>query len=231
MRAKKPCLHIKSIRALKRFEDVGPQPRIEKAKDPTLAIGARLETHKSLGLNALLQMLGDERKYRLLDLGPAVGANIAFLSPICSKIRIEDLYPTLLSTGFFNRGEEPVDATTFEKLLRFPSDARFDIILSWGLFDYLESSDIRALIGYLSPFCDPGSFLFALSSNLKEIPSSPTSFMIQDRETLIYTCDSTQLRPSPRYAPRDLINLMSGFRAYNSFLLRNGMQEYLFVRE
>lgn len=210
---------------------MGSPTRIENAKDPALAVGARLETHKSLGLNALLQVLGDERKYSLLDLGPALGANVDFLSQFCCRIRIEDLYPTLLSAGFFDRGSEPVNGAVFEKLLHFPGDVHFDIILSWGLFDYLESSDIRALVGYLIGFCRPGSLLFALSSNLKEIPSSPTSFMIQDRETLIYTSDATRLRPSPRYAPRDLINLMSGFRAYNSFLLRNGMQEYLFVRE
>lgn len=195
------------------------------------AVGTRLEPHKSLGLKALMQVLGDERQYSLLDLGPALGANVDFLSQFCYRIRIEDLYPTLLSAGFFDRGEAPADEATFEKLLHIPADVRFDIILSWGLFDYLESSEIRALVGYLINFCRAGSFLFALSSNLKEIPSSPTSFMIQDRETLIYTSDSTRLRPSPRYAPRDLINLMSGFRAYNSFLLRNGMQEYLFVRQ
>jgi hypothetical protein len=210
---------------------VGSPTRLENAKDPALAAGARLETHKSLGLNALLQVLGDKHQYSLLDLGPALGANVAFLSQFCSRIRIEDLYPTLLTAGFFNRGEEPVDGTIFERLLQIPGNMRFDIILSWGLFDYLESSEIRALVAYLSGFCHTGSFLFALSSNLKEIPSSPTSFMIQDRETLVYTGDASRLRPSPRYAPRDLINLMSGFRAYNSFLLRNGMQEYLFVRE
>lgn len=210
---------------------MGPPTRLENAKDPAPAVGTRLETHKSLGLNALLQVLEAEHQYSLLDLGPALGPNVAFLSQFCSRIRIEDLYPTLLSSGFFDRGEEPVDAATFERLLHLPSDVRFDIILTWGLFDYLESSDIRALVGYLSGFCHPGTFLFALSSNLKEIPSSPTSFMIQDRDNLIYTGDTTRLRPSPRYAPRDLINLMSGFRAHNSFLLRNGMQEYLFVRE
>jgi hypothetical protein len=210
---------------------VGSSTRLENSKDPAPAAGTRFETHKSLGLNALLQVLEDERPYSLLDLGPAHGANVDFLSKFCCKIRIEDLYPTLLTAGFFDRRELPVDGPLFEKLLHFPADARFDIILSWGLFDYLESSDIRALVKYLSGFCRSGAFLFALSSNLKEIPSSPTSFMIQDRETLIYTSDSARLRPSPRYAPRDLINLMSGFRAYNSFLLRNGMQEYLFVRE
>ncbi len=43
--------------------------------------------------------------------------------------------------------------------------------------------------------------------------------------------DSSVLRPAPRYTEIDLKQLMPGFRVYSSYLLRNGMKEYLFVCE
>ena len=65
----------------------------------------------------------------------------------------------------------------------------------------------------------------------KEMPATPTKFKLVDAETLTYTPGSAELRPSPRYAPRDLTLLMSGFRIKCSYILRNGMQEYVFVHD
>jgi hypothetical protein len=65
----------------------------------------------------------------------------------------------------------------------------------------------------------------------KEIPAVPTRFKIIDDETLLYTTESADVRPCPRYAPRDLTLLMSGYRIQNSYILRNGMQEYVFVHD
>jgi hypothetical protein len=38
-------------------------------------------------------------------------------------------------------------------------------------------------------------------------------------------------RPGPRYAPAEISGLLKGFRVDRSFLLRHGIQEYLFVRD
>ena len=38
-------------------------------------------------------------------------------------------------------------------------------------------------------------------------------------------------RPGPRFAPAELNELLRGFRVDRPFLLRHGIQEYLFMRE
>jgi len=191
----------------------------------------RVETHTSLALKALCQALDEERKYSILDLGPACGVNIEFLSRYSSKIRVEDLYKTLIAASFFERGEEPFDESVFGRILSIPSQERFDIILTWDLLNYFKTDEFRALAKYLSAFCTRGTFFFAICSILKEIPAVPINFKIAGSETLLYDASSTEMRPCPRYAPRDLGLLMTGFRVHNSYILRNGMQEYLFVRE
>jgi hypothetical protein len=71
--------------------------------------------------------------------------------------------------------------------------------------------------------------LFGLISTLKHIPEAPYQFKIIDSENLLYTQKSSILRPCPQYEPSDLSELMPNFRICNSFLLRNGFKEYLFL--
>ena len=197
---------------------------------PSSTSEPRAEGCKSLGLKALFEVLDPNRKYSFLDLGPVLGPNIEFLSRYASKIRVENLYWTLAGQQFFERGDECVDETAFDRMLSPPSHERFEIILSWDVLNYFRPEEVRVLVRYLERLCLPGSFFFAIISTLKEMPVVPMSFRILDTETLLYTTDSAETRPCRRYAPRDLGLLMSGFQAHSSYMLRNGMQEYLFVR-
>jgi hypothetical protein len=115
-------------------------------------------------------------------------------------------------------------------LVDFGQGTTFDLVLLWSLIDYLAPECIRALVTLLARVCVPGSFLLALSSTTKQIPAVPIRFRFADEETLLYHVDSDQVREAPRYTPRDLAQMMAGFRVQQSFLLKNGIQEYLFVR-
>ena len=49
-------------------------------------------TQGSLALKMLCQNLHSDKKYAVLDLGPAVKENVDFYSSFARKIQIEDLY-------------------------------------------------------------------------------------------------------------------------------------------
>jgi hypothetical protein len=193
--------------------------------------GLQSETCKSLGLKALFELLDADRKYGFLDLGPAIGPNIDFISRFSSRIRVENLYRTLSEHQFFERQEEPMHESPLDRLLSPPDSRSFDVILSWDIVNYFRPDEARALVRYIERFCSAGSLFFAIISTRKEMPVVPMSYRILDTETLLYTAHSSDTRPCPRYAPRDLGLLMSGFHAHSSYMLRNGMQEYLFVRD
>ena len=191
--------------------------------------GPRVDVYKSLGLQALFQLLHPEQKYRIMDLGPAIGANIEFLSQYASKIRVLDAYETLSDAGFFARGEGPCDEEAVGRMLSVPDREEFDIVFGWDLFNYLTLDELKPLIQYVKRRCVAGTLFFAMVSTQKEMPSLPTTFRIRDQESLLYCLGSAETRSCPRFAPRDMTILMSGFGVHSSYMLRNGMQEYVFV--
>jgi hypothetical protein len=81
----------------------------------------------------------------------------------------------------------------------------------------------------LARWIKPGSLLFALISSQPAIPAAPTIFRILDTENIVYETRTQGSCPGPRHNPRDVARAMSGFEVSSSFLLRNGIQEYVFV--
>ena len=73
--------------------------------------------------------------------------------------------------------------------------------------------------------------IFSLISILKTIPAQPIRFRIVDEQNLAYEVRTAATRPAPRFAPAEMNDLLKGFRVDRSFLLRHGIQEYLFVKE
>lgn len=192
---------------------------------------AEPELHTSLALNVLYHQLQHNTKYHILDLGPAMGRNVDFFSQFPCKIYIEDLYHTLNSFDFFSPEDGFTYKTVFEYLLPYTHNTRFDIIMGWDVFNYLERDEFRSLVSHLGNFCYKGTLLFSLISTRKHIPEKPTTFKILDQESLQYQTQSSVLRSCPVYEQSDLDNLMPNFHACNSFILRNGFKEYLFVYE
>jgi hypothetical protein len=191
----------------------------------------QVEPQSSPALNLLYRQLSADRKYHILDLGPACGVNVDFFSQFTCKIYIEDLHQTLTSFDFLSPEDGFSYEAVFEYLFPYWKNTRFDVIMSWDIFNYLEPDEFDHLVRHLIQFCQTGTLLFALISTLKHIPERPTTFRILDPRHLLYQTNSRVLRSCPRYQQTDLNRLMSHFRVRNSFLLRNGFKEYLFVCE
>jgi hypothetical protein len=183
--------------------------------------------HKSLGLNSLLRSMQDDRKYFILDLGRPLGVNVEFWSQYQCRLYIEDFYRSCKA----KTASEPELSreALFANLLQFSKETSFDMILAWDLFDYLNPEEIEMLVSRLSRWCRSGTLLFSLISSLPLIPAEPTIFRILDSERMIYETHTRETRPCPRYHSRDLAKLVARFEVSSSFLLRHGIQEYVFA--
>jgi hypothetical protein len=188
------------------------------------------EVHRSLALPAIFSALSRGHKLNVLDLGPAIGGNVERLSEFGCKLFIEDLYASK-SAATTEGGL--LGAQFFAQFLAPPEGTQFDLVLAWDLFNYLDRKELAHLAGQLRRFCRPGSLVFALISIHKTIPAQPIRFRFldQDQDQLIYDRQTTVERPGPRFLPAELNDLLKGFRVDRSFLLRHGIQEYLFMRE
>ncbi len=187
------------------------------------------QVHKSLGLNALLGPVRSDRGYSILDLGPALEANVRFWSQLSCRLHIYDFYHSYREWKAAVVPEERSEEAAFSALLPFSGETVFDIILAWDIFNYFDLRELKALVQRLSRWCRPGTRLFALISSLPNISVSPTIFRILSREQMTYEIPKQDTRPCPRHQPRDIARLMAGFTVSRSFLLHHGIQEYVFV--
>lgn len=189
------------------------------------------EIHPSPGLQALLAELEEGGAYRILDLGAARGDNVEFFSRYAARLQIADLWSSLTADATLRVRAEEHPGPVLQHLLPPVDGGDFHVVLAWDLFDYLSRDQLRALGILLERLTRPGGHLLALLPAGREIPARPRSFRVLDGGRLEYGARCAESRTSPRYAPADLGALLPRFAVDRSFLLRHGVQEYLFRRE
>lgn len=199
------------------------------AASPPHGVGERPTetTCNSLAMDVLAKHIHGRRDCSVLDLGPGFGANIEFLSRFATKICVEDLYHTLSALGEPFSGERRLYCPVYETLLPYRDHVQFDVILLWNLLDYLDRDDIRRLAAHLATLSRRGTLVYAMISIRPKIPATPTNFKIVDEHNLIHQQTTGAQRDCARYTQVKLLEWMRQFRVKRSFLLRNGMQEYL----
>ena len=171
----------------------------------------------------LCERLRDDKKYNILDLGDARGPNVEFFRRYPCRIYVEALYESL------REFDTDIEDLSISKLLSHPHDIKFDLVLCWDLFDYLESDVIEKLMTHMSGFCKPGTLMFMLTSTRADIPARPAKFTIADEQFVLYEPQTVEVINNPARTALGFEKLMTGFRLLHSFMLRNGMQEYVFI--
>jgi hypothetical protein len=188
-----------------------------------------LVVNNSLGLDALCQKLQGKDTWNILELGTVRRDNIEFWSRYCDSIHVADLRSCL---PLPDSAEDPeLPGPEWDRLLHLPEDRHFNVILAWDLFNYLELSAISGLTQYMSRFCRPGTVLFALIFDHPQMPAEIAAYRIVDESHLSYEYANSEMRACPRHRSHDLARALRPFQISNSFLLRNGVVEYLFSYE
>jgi hypothetical protein len=199
----------------------------EARTGPRGASSPRGSTYQSLALKYVLRRFRSTEGSKVLDLGPAIGRNVQFLSAIVSKLYIADLHHTLRS----GLGRSAFDRTKLNRIVErdLPAtlEGPIDLILVWDLFDYLDRDQMKHIGRRLAGLCRRETLLLAMISTAKTLPEFPTRFLMLDAENLLYENDSQRERPAPGYREPDLERLLGAFEVETSFLLRNGIQEYV----
>ena len=163
----------------------------------------------------------------VLDLGPAIGSNIAFLGErIGCKIHVKDLYADLE-----RHAHEDASARLPEFLaacFREYDAASIDAVLCWDIFDYLAPPAATVLAGTLIEALRPGGALLAFFGGSGTTERSYTRYVIEDERHLWYrvapaTCSRQRLLQN-----REIVALFPGLTLFDSVLLKSGVREILF---
>jgi hypothetical protein len=184
------------------------------------------EPRPSKTLAQFLALVFSRPAAELVDLGPVVGANIAFLGErVGCKIHVEDLYADL------------DDHARQDALDRFPAflegrfalrDASVDAVLCWDVFDYLAADAATVLAGELIRMLRPGGALLGFFGGDASDEARYTKYVIEDEAHLRCRSYDAACRRSRVLQNRDIDHLFAGLDLFGSVLLRSGVREVLF---
>lgn len=163
----------------------------------------------------------------VLDLGPAIGSNIAFMGErIGCKIHVKDLYADLerhVHEGAPARFPEFLDGCFRE----YDAES-IDAVLCWDIFDYLAPPAANALAGALTRTVRPGGALLAFFGGGGTAERSYTRYIIEDERHLRYRVTPAACGRQRPLQNRDILALFPGLALFDSVLLKSGVREVLF---
>lgn len=162
----------------------------------------------------------------LLDLGPVVGSNINYFGErLGCKFFIEDVYANLEKFARENRTKELAE---FFKT-RFPqSDASFDGILCWDIFDYLDKAAAQVLAREMTRLLKPGGALLTFFATVAMPGKEYTRYLVVDDKTFRHKTAPAARGRQQVFVNRDINLMFQGLNVSDSFLLMTRTREIVF---
>ena len=162
----------------------------------------------------------------VLDLGPALAANVAFFNSLGARLRIADLDDEVDEVGL-----REASASVWERrvgeLMRFRDDEKFDLILAWDLPNYFGRERWPAVAARLIPRLTESGCLHLLARVGAAMPADPCRYRIVDAGTVSEEMVTAGTLPAPRFPHAEVEKLHPGLVAPRSHLGKHGVQEYL----
>lgn len=199
-----------------RHRDTGGDARSDGGE----AASGAIEEHRSPGLKAALAGAAARPGCRVLDLGPVVPANVAFLARFASHVSIADLSEDDGGGACPHHWRERLAVAV----------GSFDLVLVWDYLNRLDRPEARDLVDRLRSVTRTGAVLFLLIHEGPEMPARPVTYEIRGEETIRYRPADGSSVAAPPILPAEVGRLLAGFRVDASFLLRHGVREYVAVR-
>jgi hypothetical protein len=159
---------------------------------------------------------------RVLDLGPALPENVEFLSGVASRMHFVDALRESLDVG---------PALRAMKMLGRTHQSAFHLLLLWDCLNYLPGDQGASLVAAVAPLCHPEARCLAMIFTSDTMPAAPTRYRIVDDRRLTYERSTTDLAGAPQMTPAAVEELLAGFSIEHSFVLRNGIREYVATRD
>ena len=200
------------------------QPEAAPAAGPPLPKpGETLISSKGLP-KFLAAIAGQPPPAALIDFGPVIGANVAFLGErLGCKLFIEDLTTDL--TRHLEAGTMDALPDAVELRLRH-GDASVDGILCWDFFDFLQKAPAQRVAQHLVKMLKPGGAIMGYFAISNVERSAFAKYEVVDDKTI-------RQRPHTgtgmRYAHpnREILRMFEGLTVAESFLLKNNAREML----
>ena len=160
----------------------------------------------------------------ILDLGPVVGANVAFFGDrLGCKLLIGDLHRDLDAQGI------SADEARERLMARLKSTvvAPLNGVLCWDVFDFLPRPTAQALGAFLTSMLAPGAVVHGFFGTTQGEMTHYTRFVLQSARQM--ECRRVPAKPVKRSVlqTRDLTVMFGGLTVVDSVLLKSQQRETL----
>jgi len=184
--------------------------------------------HRSKTLEAFLAAMAGSAAPVIVDLGPAIGANVAFLGArLACKLFPEDLYAHF-DRPFARADGDGLEAMLAARLQQAPGSV--DGILAWDVFDYAGRREAAALGGRLASLLRPGGLMMAMfTTALRHEPASKR-YVIVDGGHLRHRPAPGARWPRRVWPLHDIETLLAPLEVCQSHLLLHQQREMLLRR-
>jgi len=159
----------------------------------------------------------------LLDLGPAIGANVSFLGErLACRLLIGDVYHDLAA----GRSGDELRESICGRLERTVTSA-LDGVLCWDWFDYLDRNTAKAVAEFVSSRLAPGGVVHGMFSTQPGDLTSYTRYIVQSPSSMTCRLEAAAPRQRAILSTRDLSAIFPGTKIMDSVLLKNQRREIL----
>ncbi len=188
----------------------------------------------SPALRQFVSSLDTSRDLRLLDLGGANSANIAFMTNLGTRLYSEDFFATLEDCfgdgDFYENQRDPGRVDSF--LIQTFSEQRgpFDGALVWDCLQFLRPSLLERTIDHLHRVLEPGAHILAyFYADARAGVTPQFQFKIHDQHSLLIE-NRGEMPPGQTFSNRNIERLFEDFSSVKFFLSRDNIREVLVRR-
>jgi len=164
----------------------------------------------------------------VLDLGPALEANIDFFNRLGARLRIVGLEESLRELDLW---AAPAKLAAWERavapLFADGDGERYHLILAWDLPNYLGRERWAPVAKLLAERLAPGGMLHLLARTGKQMPATPSHYRCSADDHLKEELRDAATVTPPRFSHGEIERLHEGLAAARSFLDKTGAQEFV----
>ncbi len=111
-----------------------------------------------------------------------------------------------------------------------PQDQKYNVVFCWDILNFFTTDDISEFLNYLNAYTSKDALFYFFMRDKSQMPATPCGFRIVSSRELEVWDTSYETTSCPRHPLRSIKKAMPEFASQNGSLLRNGLQEHMWIK-
>lgn len=182
--------------------------------------------HRSPGVTAIYNELKSSARNNILDLGSSSALSFNFFTQLSCHIHFENVDGFLEDCPEAWSSSESLRAGLDDYLSNFSEEKKFDIILVWDIFNYLDQNTMSWLVNRLNRYSHPNTLLHMVKYIGRNLPARPRHYQIIDQYQVKISCSGILCsRPFPNMDTTSMLKGMTNYVMEYTYMQHQGMSQ------